>query len=102
MVRSAGVRLSDMALRASGLLRVMIATRSRITQSNSSVPVSILVSVISAPALRHCEGSKAIQSRNHPRKELDCFGAIAPRNDDQNFSTQGRNSISQLQALRGC
>ena len=46
MLRKAGVRLSDIALRASGRFSVMMATRSRITQSNSSVPVSILVSVV--------------------------------------------------------
>ena len=46
MLRKAGVRLSDNALRASGRFSVMMATRSRITQSSSSVPVSILVSVV--------------------------------------------------------
>src|SRR3954463_1029155 len=49
MLRSAGVRLSDIALRASGRFSVMTATRSRITQSSSSVPVSILVSVVMVP-----------------------------------------------------
>jgi hypothetical protein len=46
IVRSAGVRLSDIALRASGRFSVMMATRSRITQRSSLVPVSILVSVV--------------------------------------------------------
>ena len=52
MVRSAGVRLSDIALRTSGRFSVMTATRSRITQRSSSVPVSMVVSlVISLPGL---------------------------------------------------
>src|SRR6266851_8696324 len=46
MVRSAGVRLSDNALRTSGRLSVTIATRSRITHFNSEVPVSMVVSVV--------------------------------------------------------
>src|ERR1700681_4526705 len=46
MVRSAGVSVSDIALRTSGRFSVMMATRSRITHNNSSVPVSILVSVV--------------------------------------------------------
>src|SRR5215475_5164458 len=48
IVRSAGVSVSDIAFFTSGRLSVMIATRSRITHSSSSVPVSILVSVDSA------------------------------------------------------
>src|SRR5216684_8692660 len=46
MVRSAGVRLSDNALRTSGRLSVTMATRSRITHFNSVVPVSMMVSAI--------------------------------------------------------
>src|SRR5436305_10531980 len=46
IVRSAGVRLSDNALRTSGRFSVITATRSRIVQSSSPVPVSIWVSVI--------------------------------------------------------
>src|ERR1700730_10051262 len=46
MVRSAGVSWSDSALRTSGRLSVRMATRSRITQSNSVVPVSMVVSVV--------------------------------------------------------
>src|ERR1700738_2017772 len=46
MVRSAGVRLSDNALRTSGRLNVTMATRSRLTHSNSVVPVSMVVSAI--------------------------------------------------------
>src|SRR6476619_7269774 len=46
MLRSAGVRLSDSALRTSGRFSVMTATRSRMTQSSSLVPVSIVVSVV--------------------------------------------------------
>ena len=51
MVRSAGVRLSDIALRASGRFSVMMATRSRITHSSSLVPVSMVVSVLMFPPL---------------------------------------------------
>ena len=40
MRRSAGVRRSESALRASGRLSVMSATRSRISHSSSLVPVS--------------------------------------------------------------
>src|SRR4029078_7795437 len=58
MLRSAGVKLSDIAVRASGRVSVMMATRSRITHSNSSVPVSMVVSVPMFPPLvvfpRHC------------------------------------------------
>jgi hypothetical protein len=39
--RSAGVSLSDMALRASGRLSVISATPSRMTHKSSFVPVSI-------------------------------------------------------------
>src|SRR3954453_20995742 len=45
MVRSAAVRSSDSALRNSGRLSVMTATRPRSTHSNSSVPVSTAISV---------------------------------------------------------
>src|SRR5882757_4173506 len=41
--RKAGVRLSDSALRASGRLSVMTATRSRISHNSSPVPVSISI-----------------------------------------------------------
>src|SRR6202790_1446497 len=106
IVRSAGVRWSDNELRASGRLRVMIATRSRITQRSSWVPVSMVMSVVVIlnslfiHLLRHCERSEAVQ--------FFCCGNGLPRcarNDGktaQNFSTHGRNSISQVQALRGC
>src|SRR5437868_8885286 len=49
IARRAGVSVSDIALRTSGRFSVMMATRSRITQSSSSVPVSILVSVVMVP-----------------------------------------------------
>src|ERR1700744_5350149 len=52
IVRSAGVRLSDIALRTSGRFSVMIATRSRITHSSSSVPVSTTVSLLMLPPLK--------------------------------------------------
>src|SRR5713101_828634 len=68
MVRNAGVSLSDIALRASGRLSVMIATRSRITHKSSLVPVSMVVSVVMSefPAFSlacHCEerSDEAIQ-----------------------------------------
>src|ERR1700754_255374 len=53
MVRSAGVSRSDSALRTSGRFNVITATRSRITQSSSSVPVSILFSVVVMSKLLH-------------------------------------------------
>jgi len=43
IVRSAVIKLSDRALRTSGRLSVMMATRSRIAHSNSLVPVSIVI-----------------------------------------------------------
>src|SRR5580700_8565388 len=46
IVRSAGVRLSDSALRTSGRFSVMTATRSRIAQRSSSVPVSMVTAVL--------------------------------------------------------
>src|SRR5258708_21153268 len=123
MVRSAGVKLSDSALRTSGRFSVMMATRSRIAQSNSPVPVSMVISVVVIRNFlhlrRHCEersdeaiqflcvawiASRSLSSGAHSRDPL-------ARNDGnqfvdqccfQNFSTQGRNSISQVQALRGC
>src|ERR1700738_5211630 len=67
MLRSAGVKLSDRALRTCGRLSVMIATRSRITHKSSLVPVSISVVVMlnfpMCHRLRHCEeqSDEAIQ-----------------------------------------
>ena len=59
MLRSAGVRSSDIALRTSGRLSVMMATRSRMTHSSSLVPVSMLISVMFPPVvviiMRHRE-----------------------------------------------
>src|ERR1700733_1658793 len=46
MLRSAGVRWSDSALRASGRFSVMTATRSRIAHNNSLVPVSMVISAV--------------------------------------------------------
>ncbi|MGY4484753.1 putative kinase [Bradyrhizobium sp. LM3.2] len=63
-MRSAGVSASDSELRASGRFSVINATRSRITQRSSLVPVSMVVSVVmSLPLLRHCEerSDEAIQ-----------------------------------------
>ena len=104
IVRSAGVRWSDSALRTSGRFSVMIATRSRITHSSSSVPVSMVISVVMLIprfSLRHCGRCEAIQL---PIARF-WIRFASPRNDGdaaQNFSTHGRNSISQVQALRGC
>src|SRR3954447_22049071 len=53
MLRSAGVNRSDSALRTSGRFSVITATRSRIAQSSSSVPVSTLVSVVVMSKLLH-------------------------------------------------
>ena len=108
MLRRAGVRLSDIALRASGRFSVMMATRSRITQSSSSVPVSILVSVVMFPLLLFVSFVIAMGEAKHIHRNcVRRYGLLrrfAPRNDDapQNFSTHGRNSSSQVQALRGC
>ena len=46
MLRSAGVKSSESALRTSGRLSVITATRSRIAHSNSLVPVSTVISVV--------------------------------------------------------
>src|SRR5207249_8883027 len=72
MLRKAGVRLSDIALRASGRFSVMMATRSRITHSSSSVPVSILVSVVmvSPVVVIFVIASKLL----HPRPQFDLPG----------------------------
>src|ERR1700739_2748619 len=67
MARNAGERLSDSALRIAGRFSVMIATWSRMTQRSSSVPVSILVSVVMViPSIRQCEPTGAGEA-------LDCF-----------------------------
>src|SRR5260370_36866016 len=75
MVRSAGVKLSDSALRTSGRLSVMMATRSRITQSNSLVPVSIVISVVMfslSPSLRGAE------RRSNPTFLFAWHGLLVP------------------------
>src|SRR5246127_4509566 len=69
MLRSAGVRLSDIALRASGRFSVMIATRSRMTHRSSSVPVSILVSLIAS----------ILSKLLHPRPQFHFPGPGAAR-----------------------
>ena len=111
MVRSAGVRLSDSALRTSGRFSVMMATRSRITHNSSLVPVSMVISVVMFPHLllffviARSEATKqssflcvarwiaSLRSHHDGNVSLSC---------SQNFSTHGRNSSSQVQALRGC
>ena len=105
MVRSAGVRLSDIALRASGRFSVMMATRSRITHSNSSVPVSMLVSVVMFPPVVVSPSFRGDAKHEPESRRLRVW--IASHRPGmtviaQNFSTQGRNSSSQVQALRGC
>src|SRR6476620_823071 len=67
MVRKAGVSVSDIALLTSGRFSVIMATRSRMTQSSSLVPVSMVISVIMFPPV--C-----------------CFRRFAPRNDAINAS----------------
>ena len=114
MVRSAGVSVSDMALRTSGRFSVMMATRSRITHRSSSVPVSTLISLVSAVGaslmrfppelLRHCGQRRSIH-RTHQiveNPELGTLRFALAMTALQNFSTHGRNSSSQVQALRGC
>src|SRR3954468_13833001 len=63
MLRSAGVSVSDSALRTSGRLSVMMATRSRIAHSSSSVPVSILVSAVVIAELLQGAGVSAYKPR---------------------------------------
>src|SRR5262249_12054714 len=79
-LRSAGVRLSDIAFFASGRLSVMIATRSRITHRSSSVPVSILVSLMS-PAFLVIARREATKQSRSVGTALDCFAepVIGPR-----------------------
>ena len=81
MVRSAGVRLSDIALRTSGRFSVMMATRSRITHSSSSVPVSMLVSVVMFPPFVVLV--IAGDASSNPISTLPAHGLlrIRPRND---------------------
>src|ERR1700737_1208125 len=93
IVRNAGVKLSDRALRTSGRLSVMIATRSRIAHSNSLVPVSMVISVVvmsefpplsidsviasqRVGAKRRPMTGSAKQSNATLRKKLDCFVAL--------------------------
>src|SRR5439155_9237784 len=77
IVRSAGVSVSDSELRASGRFSVITATRSRMTQRSSLVPVSMVVSVvIGLPLFRHCERSEAIQKFLRGYR-LDCFASLA-------------------------
>src|SRR6185503_9482881 len=52
-LRSAGVNLSDIALRASGRLRVINATPSRTSHKSSFVPVSISMEACPQENLRH-------------------------------------------------
>src|SRR5579871_252128 len=88
MVRKAGVRLSDIAFFASGRLSVMIATPSRIMQSNSLVPVSMLVSAVINASLFVIARSQRIRAKRGPMTgsatrqsslcgALDCFAAPA-------------------------
>jgi hypothetical protein len=64
--RSAGVRWSDMALRSSGRFSVMTATRSRITQRSSSVPVSMVMSVVMFPPLPLSPSLRGATRRSNP------------------------------------
>src|SRR5665213_1652703 len=81
MVRSAGVRLSDSALRTSGRFSVMTATRSRIAQSSSVVPVSMVISVVMFPLIP----TPPVIARSVATKQsifllgtkMDCFASLA-------------------------
>src|SRR5215468_1999921 len=74
MVRSAGVSSSESELRASGRFSVMTATRSRITQSNSVVPVSTVISVLMVSPF-----SLLLSEFFDPRPELEFPGPGAAR-----------------------
>src|SRR3954447_11695143 len=79
IVRSAGVSASDSELRTSGRFSVITATRSRITQRSSLMPVSMVVSVVMPlPLFRHCEArsDEAIQPFS-VAAFLDCFASLA-------------------------
>jgi len=92
IVRSAGVSASESELRASGRFSVMMATRSRMTQRSSWVPVSMVVSVVMAsPFLRHCVPTGPREARpddrlretiqNLPWGQSGLPRRFAPRND---------------------
>src|ERR1700722_3990407 len=84
IVRSAGVRLSDRALRTSGRFSVMTATRSRITQSSSSVPVSMVISVLvmwNAPAFLVLSVIPGRCEASNPESRDSGLALRAPRND---------------------
>jgi hypothetical protein len=87
MLRKAGVRLSDIALRASGRFSVMMATRSRITHSNSSVPVSILVSLVMIPPSFSLSSLRGAKRRSNPASFLSDYGLLrCARNDGDGYS----------------
>src|SRR6266851_2251835 len=79
MVRNAGVKWSDSALRTSGRFSVMTATRPRITHSSSLVPVSIVISVVMFPhsyCLRHCEERSDEAIQRFSSCGMDCFAEL--------------------------
>src|SRR5260370_37112032 len=75
MVRSAGVRWSDSELRACGRFSVMTATRSRITQRSSSVPVSMMISLLISLPLRFCPSARSKLLHPWPQFQLPGPGA---------------------------
>src|SRR5216683_3087396 len=66
IVRNAGVKLSDSALRTSGRFSVMTATRPRITHSSSLVPVSIVISVVMFPPFLLSPSLRGAKRRSNP------------------------------------
>src|SRR5229473_366566 len=79
IVRNAGVKLSDSALRTSGRFSVMTATRPRITHSSSLVPVSIVISVVMFPPFllsSSLRGAKRTKQSSVFLVCMDCFAKL--------------------------
>src|SRR6266403_1024318 len=96
--RKAGVRWSESALRASGRLSVMTATRSRISHKSSPVPVSTssrssLISIAPAFSSRNLPGCLVVgaeQSCQPVQNE-----ALGIRHDAVDQFLDGRNVVDQ-------
>src|SRR6195952_3518137 len=99
MVRSAGVRRSDSALRTSGRFSVMIATRSRIAQSSSLVPVSIVMSVVVMLGIPPVSMTVRLSKFLHPRPQFQFPGPGAARLLQHVPVTQ-RNGVGIEQRIR--
>ena len=76
IVRSAGVRSSDSALRTSGRFSVMMATRSRMTQSSSLVPVSMVISLVMFPPVRHSGAMRSIEPGISRFPDVQCTSGV--------------------------